>query len=171
MGVPMLNVKSSVAALAIGALAACAPTNSSELSPAQRVAIQDSVRTAMSELATKVNANGFTEWLPYLEHSDRFVWSADGEIPFSSADSLARFITDFSATLTHTELAWMDQRVGVLGPGLAIVTTPYREMYVGKKNDTTRVAGVFVGVWASAPSGWKLVSGNTSHAQPAGAAH
>ncbi len=156
--------------LGIG-ITACQPPTPGELAAERRAAIQDSVRTAMTALATAVTESNFTAWLPYLEHSSRFVWTADGEVPFPSADSLERFIKEFSATLTHTELAWLDQRVGVLGPGLALVTTPYREMYVGMKADTTRVAGVFVGVWANSPTGWKIVSGNTSHPQPTAGKH
>ncbi len=152
-------------------LVACKPATTGELSVERRAAIADSVRTVMTTIAKDVTAKDFTVWLPYLERSDRFIWTADGEIPFTSADSLERFIKDFSATLIHTELTWLDQRVSALGPGLALVTTPYREMYVGKKADTTRVAGVFVGVWASLPTGWKIVSGNTSHPQPATGRH
>jgi hypothetical protein len=118
----------------------------------------------MQAISREVGAQGFTAWIPYLDASPRFVWTSDGSIEFPDADSLARFIRGFAATLTHTELAWDSLRVAALAPGVALATTRYREMWVGQRRDTTRVQGVFVGVLVNGLSGWRLVSGNTSHA-------
>lgn len=146
---------------------ACGSGSSTDFSQTHRAAVADSVRQVMTELASAVSKNGFTAWIPYLERSERFVWTSDGKIEFPTADSLARFIEPFAATLKHTELSFGDVRVSVLAPGLAQAAATYRELFVGQKADTTRIAGVFVGVWARSNGGWKLVSGHTSHGAPA----
>lgn len=154
-----------VRALGFLVVVACGQASTSrEFSATHQAAVADSIRAVMTDLARSVTQQGFTAWIPYLERSDRFVWTSDGKIEFPTADSLARFIEPFAATLKHTELSFSDVRVSALAPSLAQVAATYREMFVGQKADTTRINGVFVGVWARSPDGtWKLVSGHTSH--------
>lgn len=133
---------------------ACRSPSTPSFTPQHQVALSDSVRNVMSELATNVSRTGFTAWIPCLERSERFVWTADGKIEFPTADSLARFIEPFAATLSHTELAFADLRVSPLAPGVAQAAATYREMFVGRQADTTRVAGVFVGVWVRSSGAW-----------------
>lgn len=142
---------------------ACAPPRAVEWSVAEQTAQQDSIRGIMTTMAQEISAQGFVAWLPYLHRTEHFVWSADGALEFPSADSLDTFIRGFAATLTHTELEFTAQRVSPLRPGVAQVAASYRELFVGTKADTTRVAGMFIGVWVHTPDGWRLASGHTSH--------
>ena len=144
-------------------LGGCSPQPDPTFAPEHRAALGDSVRQLMVTLASEVSAQGFTAWIPYLEQAERFVWTSDGKIEFPSADSLARFIRPFAATLTHTSLAFDTIKVSPLAPGVAQAAATYRELFVGQKHDTTRLAGVFIGVWVRTPAGWRLVSGHTSH--------
>lgn len=135
-----------------------------EFDAAHQAAQQDSVRNTMAAMASEINAQGFVAWLPYLQRDDQFVWTADGVLAFPSADSLDAFIRGFAPTLTHTELEFLSQRVSAIAPGVAQVAAPYREMFVGQAADTTRITGMFVGLWVNTPGGWRLASGHTSHA-------
>lgn len=141
----------------------CSPSSTGEFSTQHQAAIQDSIHSTMTTMAREISAQGFTAWLPYLHESEHFVWTADGVLEFPSADSLAVFIRRFAATLTHTELEFTGQRVSPIRPGVAQVAAPYREMFVGQQSDTTRVAGMFVGLWVNTPDGWRLASGHTFH--------
>lgn len=149
--------------LALISTIACATPQNAEWSPAQQAAQQDSVRTIMTTMAREISAQGFVAWLPYLHRTEHFVWSADGVLEFPSADSLDTFVRGFAATLTHTELEFTAQRVSPIRPGVAQVAASYRELFVGTKADTTRVAGMFIGLWVNTPDGWRLASGHTSH--------
>jgi hypothetical protein len=118
----------------------------------------------MTQLARDVAARGFAGWLPYLDRSGDFIWTSDGAIAFPSADSLDGFIRGFAATLAHTELAFTEMHIAAPGPDVAQAAATYRELYVSRAGDTTRVQGVFVGVWIRSPFGWRLAAGHTSHA-------
>src|SRR5260370_10983116 len=73
--------------------------------------------------------------------------ASEGQLVFPTSDSATRAIRGLAQRIASIELRWGEGlRVDPLGPGLAVVATPYTEVQLDKTGRRVEEAGFFTGL-------------------------
>lgn len=143
---------------ALGVAVACTGrANDTVLTPAHAQAISDSVRAFASAVARDVTRDGPAAWRGVFSDSPAFFMASEGQLVFPTSDAATRGIASLSHVIAHIELTWGDSlRVDPLGPGLAMLAAPWREVRVDSAGHQVDEAGFFTGLAEHRPEGWQL---------------
>ena len=158
----MAKMKFAVVALTSGILALsgefarCASLTTGPLDPATHDSIEGGVRQMMSRIPSDLSRYGPTAWLRYFDDDPRFLMAADGKLQFDGIASARSFLSTFSKSISHVELAWTSVKVDPLEPGMASVAASYSEVLTDTQGHANRPHGYFTGLVLQTPMGWKL---------------
>jgi hypothetical protein len=112
-------------------LQSCRPSadNSQALTPARRIAVEDSVRRFAAAVAHDVTQEGPMAWQKYFADSPDFFMAVNGQIAFPNGQAAAHAIPEIARLFKHIELRWGDDlRLDVLTENLCDVAVSYTEV-------------------------------------------
>jgi hypothetical protein len=118
--------------------------------------IDSDVQLMASAIARDVAADGPNAWLRYFTDGGEFFMANNGKLQFSSFEEARTFLNKFSAGVAHLELTWGELRVDPVAPGVAVMASPYREVFTDPAGHIIRFEGYFTGLAVKTKSGWKL---------------
>lgn len=129
----------------------------SRLTPAQKHAIEDTVRRFVLDVAHDVSQDGPTAWRKHFADSPSFFMAANGHLEFSNSESATEGIQSFAHTIQHIELHWGDDvRVDPLTPDFAVVATPWAEVQTDLKGHQVRTSGFFTALAENRNGRWQF---------------
>jgi hypothetical protein len=148
----------------LGLLTGCAATTPPVLTPAQSVAIRDSVRAALGGYIERMNHHDIDSLLRFYVDDERFNWVADGRLIPSLTD-IRKGIEAVSG-FSRWHLEYTDTRIVALAPGVASVSTLYTQSLADSTGKGFSFGGALTMNFIDTPGGWKLLDGHSSSAQP-----
>lgn len=113
------------------ALQSCRPSadNLQPLTPARRIALEDSVRRFTAIVAQDVTQEGPMAWQKYFADAPEFFMVVNGQLIFPSGQAAAHAIPEIARQFKHIELRWGDDlRLDVLTDNLCAVAVSYSEV-------------------------------------------
>jgi hypothetical protein len=155
------------------AVAGCQPrvvTSAREerLTPADRSAMEQSVRGFMARVAQAVTQEGPTAWSEEFEGGANFFMAVSGELVFPTGEAAAQALPAVARAIPHIDLKWGDDlRVDPLTADLAVVATSYQEVQLDPQGHTVRENGYFTGVVERRNGKWQFRDAHWSQATPA----
>ncbi len=118
---------SRLALLVLFSALACQPADQTAFSEEHAAAVADSVRQALGEYVEHVNARRWDSAISYYANDSRFQWLEDGRVAYGSAEEIRTAIRSLEAMFPSSEMKLSDTRVTPLAPGVAAVTTQFRQ--------------------------------------------
>jgi hypothetical protein len=112
-------------------LQSCRPSadNPQPLTPARRIAVEDSVRRFTVAVAHDVTQEGPMAWQKYFADTPNFFMAVNGQIAFPNGQAAAHAIPEIARQFKHIELRWGDDlRLDVLTENLCAVAVSYTEV-------------------------------------------
>jgi hypothetical protein len=154
-----------VVVLVGGLIAACTPA-APPFTPAQRAAVEDSVREVTARLAAEISAHGYRAFVPVMDSAPGYVWAYNGFLPFTSFDSMAAWARSGPEPASPETFAWDSVRIEALAPGIATVATTYVESLPDSAGRPKTEKGAFTAVALHRADGWKFTDAHTSTLPP-----
>lgn len=155
--------------LVVLALLACQPTSGSQVDPARRKAIADTL-TAMIRSAYDLKAKDVVGGLMSLYPDSGRVISASGGRVTTTRDSLAAGIKSFyeyvGRNMQDPTWKWGTPFVDVLSADAAVVTTTYRVPHRTPAGAPHTIAGAWTAVFARRGGKWVIVQEHLSEIPP-----
>lgn len=160
-GMRRLGVTLLAALLSMGA---CAPESEAprELTREHEAAIRDSVQALLVLYAERVE-RGDWEGLAELYADDpRFTWVEDGEVRYDSTEEARASLRDVGRTFSSARTEFVSPEITPLAPGLAQVTTGFRQSFERDDGEGFEFAGAMTATVVGDASGWRFLTGHTS---------
>jgi len=158
-----------LAAMAFG-LCNCAQrsadaSKSQVLSARRESAIVVDARAFAFDVARDVTAEGPAAWRKHFSESPAFFMAADGNLQFPDSASATAGIQALTRTIQHIDLKWSDDlRVDALGPNMAMIASPYREIITTSSGARVDSTGFFTGVAEFRDGRWRFRNAHWSSA-------
>jgi hypothetical protein len=138
------------------------------LSPADSIAVIDSVKQLTSNISRDLATKGPASWLNYFQNSPQFFMAADGQLSFHDYNSAKAFIHDTLIKNMHKiVLKWSNMRVDVLTRSIAAIGGDFHEDITLANGQTLPFDGYFSGTAVATSGGWKLRNAHWSMKKPA----
>lgn len=139
-----------------------------EPTPADRSAVEQSVRGFMASVAQAVTQEGPIAWNREFEGGANFFMAVNGKLAFSTGEAAAQAIPDVARAIPHIDLKWGDDlRVDPLTADLAVVGSSYQEIQVDAQGRKALENGYFTGVVEQRNGKWQFRTMHWSEAVPA----
>jgi hypothetical protein len=137
------------------------------MTPAERMAVEESVRGFMARVSQEVTSEGPTAWSKEFESGPNFFMASEGKLAFASGDAAAKAIPDLPKMIKKIALRWeSDLRVDVLTPNLAVVGTTYQEVREGPDGEEITENGYFTGLAEKQGGEWRFRDAHWSVVPP-----
>ena len=147
-------------------IAACAPRDDSSVSPAQRAAIADTLRTAITRAYDLTAPGDKVARLMSLYPPSGPVVSASGGQVTTSRDSLQDGIRAFwenvGRNMQKPKWTWGAMHVDVLSPNAAALTTTYSVAHLTPRGEPHVIAGAWTAVFQRRAGKWVIVQEHLS---------
>ena len=143
-------------------LAGCGPTAPPPFTEAHRAAIQDSVLQLLGEFTEMVNDGDLAGMLGVYADDPAFHWVENGGIAYPSYAALVRTFEVLEGTLAELRLSIENPRVLPLAPGVASVTSSYRQFFADTTGAEFDVQGAMTITVVHRPEGWRFLTGHAS---------
>jgi hypothetical protein len=141
--------------------------DNSGLTPAQKHAIEDSVRRFALDVAHDVSQEGPTAWRKHFADSPSFFMAVNGNLAFPNSESATEGIQRFARTIQHIELHWGDDlRVDPLTADLAVIATPWVEVQTDLKGHQVTTSGFFTALAENRNGQWQFRNAHWSEPVP-----
>jgi hypothetical protein len=139
----------------------------SALSPAQKLAIEDSVRRFVLDVAHDISQDGPAAWRKHFADSPSFFMAADGSLVFANSEAATQGIQGLAQTIKHIDLHWGDDvRVDALTPDFAVVATPWVEVLTDTAGHRVTESGFFTGLAENRNRQWQFRNAHWSRPVP-----
>jgi uncharacterized protein (TIGR02246 family) len=147
----------ALAALSLAFLATACQPATTELTDAQKAAIEEEVRQVWDDMGDAWNARDFDRVRPFL--ADDLRWGIS-PWPFLTMEEIEPEFRAYLSGISETTLEDEDSFVRVLGPDAAVYSWTSHETVVDVNgvSSSVRTAGTFV--WARVDGVWKVVHGH-----------
>jgi hypothetical protein len=129
-------------------------------------ALADSVRGFMTTVASDVTGRGPQAWGTHFAQEPAFFMASEGRLVFATSEAATQAIATLTRTIAHVELSWTAVRVDPLGPGLAMVATPYHERRVDRQGRRVEEDGFFTALVERRGTRWQFRDAHWSVATP-----
>ena len=143
------------------------PAAGQAMTPAERMAVEESVRGFMARVSQEVTTEGPTAWSKEFETGPNFFMASEGKLAFASGEAAAKAIPDLPKMIKKIALRWEnDLRVDVLTPSLALVGTTYQEVREGPDGAEITENGYFTGLAEQLGGEWRFRDAHWSVVAP-----
>ncbi|HTZ49656.1 MAG TPA: hypothetical protein VMH20_18845 [Verrucomicrobiae bacterium] len=143
------------------------PDAGQAMTPAERMAVEESVRGFMARVSQEVTTEGPTAWSKEFESGPNFFMASEGKLAYASGEAAAKAIPDLPKMIKKIALRWEnDLRVDVLTPNLAVVGTTYQEVRESPDGEETTENGYFTGVAEQQGGEWRFRDAHWSVVPP-----
>jgi len=133
------------------------PETGQPMTPAERMAVEESVRGFMARVSQEVTTEGPTAWSKEFENGPNFFMASEGKLAFASGEAAAKAIPELPKIIKKIALRWEnDLRVDVLAPSLAVVGTTYQEVRESPDGDELTENGYFTGLAEQQGGEWRF---------------
>ena len=130
------------------------------LTPAQRAAVEESVRRFTASVAHDVTQEGPMAWRKHFADRPEFFMAVNGQLAFPSGQAAVQAIPEVARQYKRIELRWGDDlRLDVLTENLCVVAASYTEiveLQPGIKGQDGTQRGYFTGVAEKRNGQWKF---------------
>jgi ketosteroid isomerase-like protein len=166
MSIALTAARRFALALALGAAAACARSDASELPAAQRAAIADTLRGLLTNAYDLSKQGDAISRLMSLYPDSGRVVSASGGRVSTSRDSLQAELRTFwenvGRNMRNPKWTWGQMHVDVLAPDAAVVTTTYSVPHLTPRGEPHVIAGAWTAVFQRRAGRWVIVQEHLS---------
>jgi len=143
------------------------PEAGQSMTPAEKMAVEESVRGFMARVSQEVTTEGPTAWSKEFENTPSFFMASEGKLAFASGEAAAKAIPDLPKLIKKIALRWEnDLRVDVLTPNLAVVGTTYQEVRESPDGEETTENGYFTGLVEKREGQWRFRDAHWSVVAP-----
>jgi ketosteroid isomerase-like protein len=157
--------------LALGASAACARSDASEVPAAQRAAIADTLRGLLTNAYDLSKPGDAVARLMSLYPDSGPIVSAAGGRVTTSRDSLQAELRAFwenvGRNMKNPKWTWGHMHVDVLAPDAAVVTTTYSVPHLTPRGEPHVIAGAWTAVFKQRGGRWTILQEHLSDVPPA----
>lgn len=137
------------------------------MTPAERTAVEESVRGFMARVSQEVTTEGPTAWSKEFETGPNFFMASEGKLLFATGEAAAKAIPGLTQMIKHIALRWEnDLRVDVLNPNLAVVGTTYQEVRESPDGEEITENGYFTGLAEKQDGQWRFRDAHWSVVAP-----
>lgn len=143
------------------------PEPGQSMTPAERTAVEESVRGFMARVSQEVTTEGPTAWSKEFETGPNFFMASEGKLLFATGEAAAKAIPGLTQMIKHIALRWEnDLRVDVLNPNLAVVGTTYQEVRESPDGEEITENGYFTGLAEKRDGQWRFRDAHWSVVAP-----
>jgi hypothetical protein len=141
--------------------------DNSQLTAAQKQALEDRVRRFVLDVAHDVSHDGPSAWRKHFADSPSFFMVVNGHLVFPNSESATEGIQSFAHTIQHIDLHWGDDvRVDPLSPNLAVVGTSWVEVQTDLKGHQATTNGFFTALAENRNGQWLFRNAHWSEPVP-----
>ncbi|TNE50291.1 MAG: hypothetical protein EP344_17410 [Bacteroidetes bacterium] len=133
------------------------------LTPDQKTAITEAVKTMFDRYFQAIRENGLTAEFDYLDASDDFFWVPPGYTSALTYDSVRTILIDNAGAFHRIDYRWDQVQVHPLSPDLAAYTGIVSGTLQDTTGHTTRLHMTESGVVIRRLDGWKILCGQSAH--------
>jgi hypothetical protein len=152
--------------IALGASAACARSDASEVPASQRAAIADTLRGLLTNAYDLSKPGDAVARLMSLYPDSGRIISASGGRVTTSRDSLQAELRAFwenvGQNMRNPKWTWGPMHVDVLAPDAAVVTTTYTVPHLTPRGDPHVIAGAWTAVFKKRGGRWTILQEHLS---------
>lgn len=107
-------------------------------------------------IPSRLAAEGPTAWLELFEDGPTFFMASDGAVAFADRAEAEAFLAEFAPRVSTMRLEWIEPRLDLLTPSLAVVSSSYAEEIVMTDGTVSSFGGHVSGVLRRSGGAWKI---------------
>ena len=158
--------------IALSISVACAPAGGTEMTPAQRTAVADSLKALVVGTYDLAQPNAVARLMSLYPDSGAVYSTSSGHVSTTRAElqgQIQTFWQFVGSNMRNPKWEWTAMHIDVLAPDAAVMTASYRIPHMTPQNTPHVIAGAWTAVFAKRGGKWVIVQEHLSDV-PAAAA-